>query len=69
MTTLLSHITPNQRNFNVGGAGDMDRIKYLMKHGLDLNVPDKFRRYTYPYTAAIVRDLDLVEYFLDMEQT
>ena len=48
----------------VGGAGNMERIKYLMKHGLDLNVPDKLGD-TPIITAAIVRDLDLVEYFLD----
>ena len=48
----------------VGGAGDMERIKYLMKHGLDLNVPDNLGD-TPIITAAIVRDLDLVEYFLD----
>ncbi len=48
----------------VGGASDMERIKYLMKHGLDLNVPDNLGD-TPIITAAIVRDLDLVEYFLD----
>lgn len=48
----------------VGGAGDMERIKYLMKHGLDLNVPDNSGD-TPIITAAIVRDLDLVEYFLN----
>ena len=48
----------------VGGAGNMERIKYLMKHGLDLNVPDNLGD-TPIITAAIVRDLDLVEYFLD----
>jgi len=48
----------------VDGAGDMERIKYLMKHGLDLNVPDNLGD-TPIITAAIVRDLDLVEYFLD----
>lgn len=42
----------------------MERIKYLMKHGLDLNVPDNLGD-TPIITAAIVRDLDLVEYFLD----
>lgn len=48
----------------VGGAGDMERIKYLMNHGLDLNVPDNSGD-TPIITAAIVRDLDLVECFLD----
>ena len=48
----------------VGGAGDMERIKYLMNHGLDLNVPDNSGD-TPIITAAIVRELDLVEYFLD----
>ncbi|OUP11494.1 hypothetical protein B5F34_03060 [Mediterranea sp. An20] len=48
----------------VGGASDMKRIKYLMEHGLDLNVPDNSGD-TPVITAAIVRELDLVEYFLD----
>lgn len=48
----------------VGGASDMDRIKYLMKHDLDLNAPDN-SGYTPVITAVIVRELDLVEYFLD----
>ena len=52
----------------VGGAGDMKRIKYLMEHGLDLNVPDNSGD-TPVITATIVRDRDLVEYLGDMEQT
>lgn len=48
----------------IGGASDMKRIKYLMEHGLDLNVPDNSGD-TPVITAAIVRDLDLVEFFLD----
>ena len=43
----------------VGGAGDMERIKYLMKHGLDLNVPDNLGD-TPIITSDIVRDLYLL---------